>query len=737
MKAFLLELLEQMESNFYLDSVSHVSLSGNTAMQSSLSIGVDIPRFCYHEKLSIAGNCRMCLLEISYPRSLKPMASCALPIFSGMSIYTNTIMVKKAREGVLELLLINHPLDCPVCDQGGECDLQEQTQKYGGDRGRFYESKRAVDDKECGPIVKTSMNRCIHCTKCVRFCNEICGEPVLGTLGRGSDMEIGTYIDNGIESELSGNLPDVCPVGALTAKPYAFRARPWELRSFETFDIIDSMGSRIRVDIRGTEILRVLPSQSEEINEDWITDRTRFSYDGLRLQRLHAPLVKINGHFIPTTWNAAFSVAGLFLRVFHESQSIQCNSYFRVYNEGQISIFGIFGNLVDAETLVILNDFFHELGSNYVIPQKVSDVELGFRSAYLLNLSLDLIEKCDLFILVGINIRLELPLVNLRIRKSFLYVNALVISFGFITSLTYQHFQQGQTLNSVFQFLDGKSYVSKCLLSARFPAVFVGTNFFKNVSYTGFFKYFYVLRKYSNLFSESGWHGLSLIDSNIASCASRDLGLQYTGLKAMPMLSIGFLYLCGVEGIDAGVRPNGFNFRVFQGHSGDAAAFSADVIFPGATFVEKESLYVTLEGKIQKTKFLLNSPSLARVDWKIVVAFRTFFFEQSCVDYKFAPVHVHCGEQLTTLSNVRSRLALYSPSFRVVEFLNSTFSHVFSSFLSHCQFLYVIRPYCFVYNFIFINNSKNFYLNNAVTQISKIMGVCGGRFNVRQTNFLK
>jgi NADH dehydrogenase (ubiquinone) Fe-S protein 1 len=726
-----------MESTFYLDSVSHISLPGNTAMQSSLSIGVDIPRFCYHEKLSIAGNCRMCLLEISYPRSLKPMASCALPIFAGMSIYTNTIMVKKAREGVLELLLINHPLDCPVCDQGGECDLQEQTQKYGGDRGRFYESKRAVEDKECGPIVKTSMNRCIHCTKCVRFCAEICGETVLGTLGRGSDMEIGTYIDRGIESELSGNLPDVCPVGALTAKPYAFRARPWELRSFETFDIIDAIGSRIRIDIRGTEILRVLPSQSEDVNEDWITDRTRFSYDGLRLQRLHAPLVKVQGHFIPTSWSVAFSVASSFLQFFHDAQGSDRRTYLSVFANGQISIFGIFGDLVDAETLVVLNDFFRELGSDYFIPQKNSTVDLDFRSSYLLNLSLDLVEKSDLFILIGINTRLELPLVNLRIRKSFLYSHALVISFGFLTSLTYQHFQQGQNLNSVFSFLNGKSYVSKCLLESKFPIIFVGVSCFKDLAYSSLFKYCGVLGKYSNLFSDLGWHGLSLIDSRISMFSGRDLGLQYRGMNSLPILSSGFLYLCGTESCDINFSSSGLYFRIFQGHAGDVTAFSSDVILPGSTFVEKEALYLNLEGKIQKTKFLLNSPSLVRVDWKIVVAFRTFFLSQRGTLNKQIFEVGETSEHLPTLSRVRARLLSYSPSFRVGEFLNATPSHIFANFLSQYHLTYITRPYCFVYNFIFINNSKNFYLNNAVSQISKIMGVCAGRFNSRQNNFLE
>jgi len=365
------------QSLFQIDSIDYPTLPSNTAMQSSLSIGYEVPRFCYHEKLSIAGNCRMCLLEISYPRSLKPMASCALPLMPNMSIYTNTVMVKKAREGVLELLLINHPLDCPVCDQGGECDLQEQTQKYGGDRGRFYESKRAVEDKECGPIVKTSMNRCIHCTKCVRFCTEVCGESVLGTLGRGSNMEIGTYVDESIESEFSGNLPDICPVGALTSKPYAFKARPWELRSFETLDIIDSLASRIRIDVRGTEIMRILPSQTDEVNEDWITDRTRFSYDGLKTQRLHAPLIKISGFFVPSTWEMAFSIAGFFLNSFAlGSKNIMMNStYLALYLDKKNSVFGLFGDLVDSETLVLLNDFFHEIGSSFVIPQGFENLD--------------------------------------------------------------------------------------------------------------------------------------------------------------------------------------------------------------------------------------------------------------------------------------------------------------------------------------------------------------------------
>lgn len=724
-----------MNSNFYIDSVPYPTIQGNTAMQSCLAVGFDVPRFCYHEKLSIAGNCRMCLLEIAYPKSLKPMASCALPIISGMAVYTNTVMVKKAREGVLELLLINHPLDCPVCDQGGECDLQEQTQKYGGDRGRFYESKRAVEDKECGPIVKTSMNRCIHCTKCVRFCNEIAGESVLGTLGRGSNMEIGTYVENAIDSEFSGNLADVCPVGALTSKPYAFKARPWELRSFETLDIIDSFGGRIRVDIRGTEIMRILPSQSDELNEDWITDRTRYCYDGLKSQRLYAPLVKLNGQFIPTTWETAFFVAGFFLNMFvSDKKENNQNTYLSFYLNKKSSIIGVFGDLVDSETLVILNDFFHELGSASVIYQKVTSLETDFRSSYILNLSLDLIEKSDFFVFIGLNIRLELPLVNLRIRKSFLYSNSLIVSFGFLTSLTYQYFQQGFTINSVFNFLNGKSFVSRCLLESKFPVIFIGKNYMKNLDSNSFFKQFFLLNKYSNIFTDRGWFGLSLIEPSIAAFASQDLGLHHNGCSTNLSISNPcFFYFCGVETLNFDFSSSIFNFKVFQGHSGDSVAFSSDVIFPGCTFIEKESLYVTLEGRVQKTKFILNPPSLARVDWKILLGFKIFFFStfKNTKDVS----NLLTINQIQDISQIHQRLLSYSPSFKIPNFLNYYTSHKFNNFFSYFYLNYLFRPYFFLYNFIFINNSNNFFLNNSITKISKILGVCAGRHNTRQNNF--
>lgn len=728
-----------MDSTFYINTIPFLSIQGNTAMQSSLSSGFDIPRFCYHEKLSIAGNCRMCLLEVAYPRSLKPMASCALPVISGMSVYTNTVMVKKAREGVLELLLINHPLDCPICDQGGECDLQEETQRFGSDRGRFYESKRAVEDKECGPIVKTSMNRCIHCTKCVRFSNEICGETTLGTLGRGSNMEIGTYVETAIESEFSGNLPDICPVGALTSKPYAFKARYWELRHFETLDIIDSIGSRIKVSIRGTEIMRILPSQSETVNEDWITDRTRYCYDGFKTQRLHAPLVKIAGSFVPTSWETAFHIAAYFLNSFSCSYDRYNNqptvSYLSLFLDKKISIFGLFGDLVDSETLVCLNDFLVSFGSFNISHQQFQIIDQDFRSSYLLNISFDLIEKADLFVSVGVNLRLELPLLNLRVRKSFLYSQSLIISFGFLTSLTYQYFQQGTNINSVLAFLQGKSYVSKCLIDSKFPIIFIGHNCLKNFFSFPFLKHFHLLKKYSNIITLS-WHGLNFIESKISLLASNDLGLRISEsnvniniLDNLPK----FFYLCGVENISSKFNSN-FSFKIFQGHSGDSIAFSSDVIFPGCTFIEKEALYVTLEGKVQKTKFILNSPALARMDWKIITGFHIFFNQ---IYRSSKHLNMLDSTHFYHIAEIRKRLVEYSPSFDIPEILNYYPSHKINEFFSYFFSAFFFRSCFYIHNFLFITNSKNFFFNNTITQISKIMGVCAGRFGNRQSNFLK
>uniref|UniRef100_A0A8C7Y4E0 NADH-ubiquinone oxidoreductase 75 kDa subunit, mitochondrial n=1 Tax=Oryzias sinensis TaxID=183150 RepID=A0A8C7Y4E0_9TELE len=376
--------------------------AGTTVLQACDKAGIQIPRFCYHERLSVAGNCRMCLVEIE--KAPKPVAACAMPVMKGWNILTNSEKTRKAREGVMEFLLANHPLDCPICDQGGECDLQDQSMQFGSDRSRFMEGKRAVEDKNIGPLIKTIMTRCIQCTRCVRFASEIAGVEDLGTTGRGNDLQIGTYVEKMFMSELSGNVIDICPVGALTSKPYAFTARPWETRKTESIDVLDAVGSNIVVSTRGGEVMRVMPRLHEDINEEWISDKTRFAYDGLKRQRLTQPMVKdAAGQLTPTSWEDALT------RVAGALQSVQGNE-----------VAGIAGGLVDAEALVALKDLLNRLDSENLCTEELfpmAGAGTDLRSNYLLNSRIAGIEESDLLLLVGTNPRYEAPLFNARIRK--------------------------------------------------------------------------------------------------------------------------------------------------------------------------------------------------------------------------------------------------------------------------------------------------------------------------------
>ena len=392
--------------------------AGSSIIQAAELAGVTIPRYCYHDKLAIAGNCRMCLVDVE--RMPKLIASCAMPVQNGMVVHTDSERIKKAREGVTEMLLENHPLDCPVCDQGGECDLQEQSQRYGSDRGRFHEvvGKRAVENKAIGPLVKTSMNRCIHCTRCVRFMNDVAGAPEFGTAGRGNDMQIGTYIERNINSEMSGNIIDLCPVGALTSKPYAFRARPWELKRTETIDVLDAVGSNIRVDTRGIEVMRVLPRLNDDVNEEWISDKTRFACDGLKTQRLTTPLIRNGDKFETATWDEALStIAAAYSKINPQNGELKA----------------IAGALVDAESLVSLKDLVNKLGSENVttdVKQSVNAHGFDIRSNYIFNSTIDGIEDADQILLVGTNPRFEAAVLNTRIRKVWLRSNLEISSVG-------------------------------------------------------------------------------------------------------------------------------------------------------------------------------------------------------------------------------------------------------------------------------------------------------------------
>ncbi|MFN7039342.1 MAG: NADH-quinone oxidoreductase subunit NuoG, partial [Alphaproteobacteria bacterium] len=393
--------------------------NGLTVIQACEIAGIEIPRFCYHEKLSIAGNCRMCLVEME--KSPKPIASCAMPATEGMVIHTNTPLVKKAREGVMEFLLINHPLDCPICDQGGECDLQDQAMAYGRGHNRFHENKRSVKDKYMGPLIETHMTRCIHCTRCIRFATQIAGVEELGATGRGEHMEVGTYVEKTITSELSGNMIDICPVGALTSKPYAFHARPWELKKTESIDVLDAVGSNIRVDSRGLEVMRILPSQNDDINEEWISDKTRFAYDGLKVQRLDQPMIKKEGKFIRTSWDEAMRFVTAKLK-----------------STPAEKIAAIAGDLVDAESMYVLKNLLNKLGSkNYECRQDGMKLKAENRSSYLFNTSIKSIENADLCLLVGADPRYEATIINARLRKRYLMDKFKIANIGPDLDLTY------------------------------------------------------------------------------------------------------------------------------------------------------------------------------------------------------------------------------------------------------------------------------------------------------------
>src|SRR3984893_314368 len=442
------------------DKVNGVELevpAGFTVLQACELAGVEIPRFCYHERLSIAGNCRMCLVEVK-PGPPKPQASCALPIADKQEIFTNTPMVEKARKGVMEFLLINHPLDCPICDQGGECDLQDQAMGYGFDRSRYHENKRAVPDKELGPLVKTSMNRCIHCTRCIRFATEVAGVEQLGATGRGESMEVTTYVEQALQTELAGNLVDLCPVGALTAKPYAFEARSWEMRKTESVDAFDALGANIRIDTRGAQVMRVLPRLNEDVNEEWISDKTRHAIDGLRHQRLDRPYVRKQGKLVEATWDEAFATIAAKLKPLDGKK-----------------IAAIVGDQCDAESMVALNDLMAGLGSpNVDCRQDGAKLEAGPRGSYIFNPGVKGIDQADAILLVGTNPRWESPVLNARLRKRYLSGRCAIASVGPAVDHTYPVERLGAGPATLRDIAEGKGGFAEKLKAANNPLSVVG-----------------------------------------------------------------------------------------------------------------------------------------------------------------------------------------------------------------------------------------------------------------------
>ncbi|XP_037326832.2 NADH-ubiquinone oxidoreductase 75 kDa subunit, mitochondrial-like [Pungitius pungitius] len=607
---------------------------GTTVLQACEKAGIQIPRFCYHERLSVAGNCRMCLVEIE--KAPKPVAACAMPVMKGWNILTNSEKTRKAREGVMEFLLANHPLDCPICDQGGECDLQDQSMQFGSDRSRFTEGKRAVEDKNIGPLIKTIMTRCIQCTRCVRFASEIAGVEDLGTTGRGNNLQIGTYVEKMFMSELSGNVIDVCPVGALTSKPYAFTARPWETRKTESIDVLDAVGSNILVSTRGGEVMRVMPRLHEDVNEEWISDKTRFAYDGLKRQRLTQPMVKnSSGQLIPSTWEDALS------RVAGALQSVQGSE-----------MAAIVGGMADAEALVSLKDLLNRLDSENLCTEEVfpmSGAGTDLRSNYLLNSRIAGIEDCDLLLLVGTNPRYEAPLFNARIRKSWLHNELRVAMVGHNVDLSFAYDHLGEETSVLKELADGTHPFCQVLSAAKRPVVVVGSSALQREDGAAILRTVSTIAQNARASSgvEEGWKVLNVLHRVASQVAALDLGYK-AGVDAIRANPPKVLFLMGADAgcITRADLPKD-SFIVYQGHHGDVGAPMADIILPGAAYTEKNGTYVNTEGRSQHTRVAVTAPGMAREDWKIIRALS---------ELAGAPLPYDSMEE------VRSRLAEVAPN---------------------------------------------------------------------------
>ena len=580
---------------------------GTVLIQACEQLGIEVPRFCYHERLAIAGNCRMCLVEVS-PGPPKPQASCALPCAEGMVVKTNSPMVKKAREGVMEFLLINHPLDCPICDQGGECDLQDQALHYGQGKSRYEEHKRAVEDKYMGPLIKTQMTRCIHCTRCIRFSTEIAGVPELGAFGRGEHMEVGTYVEKAISSELSGNLVDICPVGALTSKPYAFAARPWELKKTESIDVLDAVGSNIRIDSRGEAVLRVLPRVHEDINEEWISDKTRHACDGLRVQRLDRPYVRgLDGKLAEATWEQALGTIAAQMKALPGNQMA-----------------ALVGDLACAESIMALKDLTDSLGVTMRdCRPEGSFIDASQRSNYIFNTTIAGIEQADVCLIIGSNPRHEASLVNARIRKAWRAGGLKVYHLGAPADLTYPHESLGSDVRVLADILSGKHPLSAVLKSAKKPMLILGMGALVREDSAEVFAAARAIADTHGLVKD-GWNGFNVLQHAASRVGALDLGFASNEDGAAEIFDacrrgqMGLVYLLGADEIDMSLLGNAF--VVYQGHHGDAGAHRADVVLPGAAYTEKDATYVNLEGRVQHARRAVFPPGGAKEDWAIVRA---------------------------------------------------------------------------------------------------------------------
>ena len=624
-----------------IDGIEVEVEAGLTVLQACRAAGIEIPHFCFHERLSVAGNCRMCLVEME--RAPKPIASCAMPVSEGMVIHTDTETVRKARRGVMEFLLINHPLDCPICDQGGECDLQDQAMAYGGDRSRYAENKRAVADKDFGPLIKTHMTRCIHCTRCIRFTTEVAGTPVLGATGRGEHMEVGTYVEQALTSELSGNLVDLCPVGALTSGPYAFTARSWELRHTESVDVFDAVGTNIRVDTRGAEVMRVMPRVNEDVNEEWLADKGRFAVDGLKHRRLDKPYVRRDGRLVEATWPEAFSaIAGAL-------EGLKGDA-----------IAAVAGDQADCEAMCALKDLMADLGStNLDCRQDGAALDPSVRAGYIFNTTIAGIDRADACLLIGTDPRREAPVLNARLRKRYLAGGFPIGVVGPTLDLTYRYEHLGDDPKVLKSVANGRHAFAKVLKAAERPMLILGQGALARPDGAAILA---LARKIAEsrgmIVEKTGWNGFNVLHMAAARVGGLDLGFvpgaegrDLNGiLDGAAAGDIRFVYLLGADEI--AMDRLGKAFVVYQGHHGDAGAARADVILPGAAYTEKNATYVNTEGRVQRTHLATFAPGEAREDWKIVRALSEVLGKPLAFD---------------TLGDVRARMENINPAFMVVD----------------------------------------------------------------------
>jgi NADH-quinone oxidoreductase subunit G len=633
---------------------------GSTVLQAAEAAGIEIPRFCYHDRLSIAGNCRMCLVEIEKTPP-KPISSCTYPAAEGMVVHTDTPMVRNGRRGVMEFLLINHPLDCPICDQGGECDLQDQAMGYGMDHSRYAENKRAVPDKNLGPLVKTVMTRCIHCTRCIRFISEVAGVPDLGATARGEHMEVGTYVEKALSSEISANIIDLCPVGALTSKPYAFTARSWELSKTDSIDVLDAVGCSIRLDSRGPEVLRILPRLNEDVNEEWLGDKSRFAIDGLKRRRLDRPWVRRDGKLQPVSWSDAFTAIAE-----------------KLHGVPGERIGAIAGDLCDAESMLALKDLMAALGSpNIDCRQDGAQLPAGRREHYTFNTQIAGIESADAILIIGSNPRREAPVLNARIRKAYVQHNARIAVIGAETDLTYPltHLGTGPAA-----FADGEKF----LTGAKHPMVIVGQGALSRPDGAAILAAAWDIAQRAGALTAE-WHGFNVLHTAAARVGGLDLGFVPgpNGKAAAAMLDLDVLYLLGADEFDTS-KIGADSFVIYQGHHGDAGAARADVILPGAAYTEKSGTWVNTEGRVQRGFAATHPLGEAREDWRIIRA-----------------LSARLGHTLPydTIEALRTRMEQVNPVFANVGFLprfgasDTIAPPAGAAAISHAPFVPVIKHY--------------------------------------------